>query len=116
MILDMIKRWFGGGGSQEPRDSEGPTGGTTDTEGAPEMLTCHEALEWLYEFLDGELPDADSRKVDQHFKMCQACYPHLKLEENFRSRLQTAVGEGDCPDDVRARVLDLLAREEARGG
>ena len=80
------------------------------------MLKCKEALEWLYEFMDGELPDADAGKVDQHFKVCAACYPHLKLEESFRARLQNAVGGPQVPDDVRNRVMDLLAKEEAGGG
>lgn len=115
MILDMIRRLFGVGGSGE---SERPKGASVDGTGArgdSEMLTCQEALEWMYEFMDGELPDADSAKVDQHFQLCRACYPHLKLEENFRTRLQAAVGEGGVPDDVRSRVMDLLAQEEAGG-
>jgi anti-sigma factor (TIGR02949 family) len=80
------------------------------------MLTCQEALEWIYEFMDGELPDADADKVDRHFQICTACYPHLKLEQSFRSRLRSAVGEPAVPDSVRNRVLDLLAKEEAGGG
>lgn len=123
MILDTIKRWFGGGSGaeEEPGGAEGGPQRETagDCAGDPppgsEMLTCQEALEWIYEFMDGELPDADADKVDQHFRMCAACYPHLKLEESFRNRLRTAVGQPAVPDTVRSRVLDLLAREEAGG-
>ena len=127
MILDTIKRWFGGGSehddepeqaggtAEEPRGEAAP-----DCAGGPppdsEMLTCQEALEWLYEFMDGELSDADADKVDRHFQICTACYPHLKLEQSFRSRLRAAVGEPAVPDSVRNRVLDLLAKEEAGGG
>lgn len=114
MILDMIKGWFGGG-DDDGAEGSGDSNPSPACPG-PEMLSCHEALEWLYEFMDGELPDADAEKVDRHFKVCQACYPHLKLEENFRSRLQAAVGEGEVPDDVRARLLSVLAKEEAGGG
>ncbi len=114
MILDTIKRWFGRGGAREPEDSNGCAGGV-EAPGESRMLTCPEALEWMYEFMDGELPDADAAKVDRHFKMCQACYPHLKLEENFRSRLQAAVGGACVPDDVKSRVMELLAQEEAGG-
>jgi anti-sigma factor (TIGR02949 family) len=127
MILDTIKRWFGGGSGPEEEPGEpgasggGPQGeGARDCAGDPpagaETLTCQEALEWIYEFMDGELPDADADKVDRHFQMCTACYPHLKLERSFRDRLRTAVGEPTVPDAVRGRVLDLLAREEAGGG
>jgi anti-sigma factor (TIGR02949 family) len=127
MILDTIKRWFGGGSGpeEEPARPGGTPGRTTDDGssdcpeggGAPGsgMLSCQEALEWMYEFMDGELPDADADKVDRHFQRCTACYPHLRLEESFRSRLRTAVGAARVPDDVRHRVMDLLAREEAGG-
>lgn len=126
MILDTIKRWFGGGSGpdEEPAGPGGVpvgAGGEANPDcpggGGQEsgMLSCQEALEWMYEFMDGELPDADAEKVDRHFQKCTACYPHLKLEENFRSRLRTAVGEARVPDDVRNRVMGLLAKEEAGG-
>lgn len=115
MILDMIRRWFGAGGAGGSEGPGGSGGGETGPQEDSDMLTCHEALEWMFEFMDGELPDADAAKVDQHFKMCQACYPHLKLEESFRCRLQAAVGGSGVPDDVRSRVMDLLAQEEAGG-
>jgi anti-sigma factor (TIGR02949 family) len=127
MILDTIKRWFGGrsGPEEEPeRPGEAAAGAAdplppecSDAGGVrdSETLSCQEALEWMYEFMDGELPDADAEKVDRHFQKCTACYPHLKLEESFRSRLRRAVGEPRVPDDVRNRVIDLLAKEEAGG-
>lgn len=117
MILDTIRRWFGGGGTgEDPRDAPEvgcPEGAASAEAGA---LTCSEALEWIYEYMDGELPEADAANVDRHFRKCQACYPHLKLEEGFRARLQAAAGRGGVPDEVRSRVMELLAREEAGGG
>ncbi len=115
MILDMIKRWFGGGTSREQEKSDGFTARSEEALADTRMLTCQEALEWMYEFMDGELPDADAARVDQHFKMCQACYPHLQLEESFRSRLRAAAGRTGVPEAVRSRVLELLAQEEAGG-
>jgi anti-sigma factor (TIGR02949 family) len=98
MILDAIRRLFGGG--DRPR---------------PPELSCHEALERVYELLDGELDPAEADRVDEHFRVCAACYPHLKLEECFRKRVRSALGETPVPDEVRTRVLELLAREEEAG-
>ncbi|MEJ2538608.1 MAG: zf-HC2 domain-containing protein [Gemmatimonadota bacterium] len=97
MILDTIRGWFGGGS---------PPGDT---------VTCQQALERINEFLDGELSEEAAKRVDEHFRICAACYPHLKLEERFRARLQSALGESEVPDDVRVRILDLLSGEEERG-
>lgn len=98
MILDAVKRFFGGG--SDPRGPE---------------LSCQEALERIYEFMDGELDEAEARKVDEHFRVCAACYPHLRLEECFKTRLRKALGDPEVPDAVRARVLELLAREKEAG-
>jgi len=98
MILDAIRRFFGG--SDEPREPE---------------LSCQEALARVYELMDGELDPAEAARVDRHFRICAACYPHLKLEECFRERVRSALGETPVPDEVRTRVLELLAREGEAG-
>ena len=98
MILDAIRRLFGG--RREPRDPE---------------LPCREALARIYELMDGELDAGEAAQVDEHFRVCAACYPHLKLEECFRERIRTALGETEVPPEVRGRLLELLAREEEAG-
>ncbi len=98
MILKAIRRFFGGG--DEPR---------------PPDLSCHEALTRIYELMDGELDPAEAARVDEHFEVCAACYPHLRLEECFRARVRSALGDTCVPEEVRGRVLELLAREEEAG-
>ena len=98
MILDAIRRFFGGGG--EPQDPD---------------LPCEEALARIYELMDGELDAVEAAEVDRHFKVCKVCYPHLKLEECFRARIRAALGETEVPPAVRGRLLELLAREEEAG-
>lgn len=90
MIIDAFKRLFG---------SE------------PEGMSCQESLRFMHEYLDGELEDVRSEQVEEHFRMCKACFPHLNLEKSFRERLQRAGGRDCCPDDVRASVLDAITRE-----
>ena len=63
MILDSIRRFFGGD---------------------EECNACEEALSRLQEFVDGELDDSAREEVEAHFRECTACSPHLSMEEEFR--------------------------------
>jgi len=70
-----------------------------------------EAAAKLQEYLDGELDDVSHEEVAHHFSICQRCYPHLRLEERFRTLLQRSQKNEACPEHVKKQVLDLLAVE-----
>jgi mycothiol system anti-sigma-R factor len=71
--------------------------------------TCREALERVYEFLDGELPAPDAAIVKQHFERCQQCYPVLKYCKSFQDALARAAGCQCCaPDDLKQKIQELL--------
>lgn len=95
MIWHRLKRLFHGG--------RGDRGGPEASE-----IGCHEALERINEFLDGELDPADAPAVEAHFQVCSRCYPHLKLERGFRSRVQSALAQPEVPQELRDRVLGIL--------
>ena len=79
-------------------------------------ITCMEALERVHEYLDRELDDISSEEVAQHFSMCKKCYPHLRLEEQFRSLLNRSQEGEACPDRLKEQVLELLAAEARESG
>lgn len=74
-------------------------------------VSCKEALERIYEYLDGELDGVSSEQVEEHFKLCARCYPHLRLEERFRARVREALSRPSVPGGLERRVLDVLDRE-----
>jgi anti-sigma factor (TIGR02949 family) len=88
---------------------------TADTDTQAEHLSCEEALVRIYEYMDGELDHLSTAQVEEHFRVCARCYPHLHLERNFRVRVQTALGRSEVPEDLRERVLDILARDSPAG-
>jgi mycothiol system anti-sigma-R factor len=70
---------------------------------------CREALERVYEYLDGELPSADAAAVRQHFERCQQCYPVLKYCKSFQEALERAANCQCCaPDDLKSKIQELL--------
>jgi mycothiol system anti-sigma-R factor len=77
-----------------------------------EMLRCRQALERLYEYIDGELEGVPHDQVEEHLRVCTQCYPHLQYEEAFRRRVHDALSRPRVPPDLRERVLSVLAEAE----
>lgn len=81
----------------------------------PDMATCEEALSVIYEFLDGELDGPARSRVQAHFDVCAKCYPKLRFEESFRAAVHRASAGEVPPPDLKARVLEAIARAEVEG-
>jgi len=72
-------------------------------------ISCREAVAVVQEYLDGAMEDMPAAQVREHFERCSGCYPHLRYERSFREALARAAGGRCAPEEVRRRVLDLLA-------
>lgn len=76
------------------------------------LISCREALERLYEYLDGELTPGSAEEVRRHVQVCDACYPQVKFTTEFRDALHRAArGQPVCPDALRMKVGRLLMEE-----
>lgn len=71
----------------------------TDGEG---RLTCEQAVERVYEFLDGELPPDWMGRVREHVEACTRCHPLFDFERVFLEHLRTR--------GLRPERNELLAR------
>jgi anti-sigma factor (TIGR02949 family) len=80
-------------------------------------IGCEEALQRLFEFLDGELTAETSEEVRHHVEVCEACYPEVRFATEFRDALHRAArGQPVCPDALRKKVAEMLARERDSDG
>ncbi len=77
-------------------------------ESGPEALTCQEAAERIFEWLDGELDPELADQVGSHLETCARCYPRLRFERAFREALTRATKEQGAPDGLEERVLQSL--------
>lgn len=105
-IFEKLKGLFGGGGSGNGASSPAPARGASG-----EGVTCQEALERLFEYLDGELEGVTEEQVAAHFRMCQRCYPRLKFEETFQKVVRRVRKGQEPPEEVRRKVLQVLESE-----
>lgn len=82
------------------------------TDRAPRhAVDCANAMERLFDFLDGELgPDLEVA-VRAHLAACSHCLEMAGLEKRFLEAVQAARGSECCPGKLRARVLDALRGE-----
>jgi anti-sigma factor (TIGR02949 family) len=74
-----------------------------------DMISCAEALERLYEYLDGELTAHNAEEVRRHMEVCERCYPNVKFTTAFRDALHRASeGQPVCPDSLRKKVRRVM--------
>jgi len=85
-----------------------------DDAGSPApMIDCEEALSVVHDFLDGELEGVPHDQVKAHFDACQRCYPHLRLEEQYRQAMRCAASEEQAPDGLKVKLMELIAEADA---
>lgn len=74
----------------------------------PLELGCDEALERLYEFLDGELNEDVERAIQQHLAACARCEPQFAHERVFLQFIAKRSHLEHAPPELRKRLLREL--------
>ncbi len=75
------------------------------------MIKCEEALESLFEYLDGEIDEPRRAAIEKHLEICRACYPRAQFERAFLSALERVDAGERTPAGLRERVLASLQAE-----
>lgn len=71
---------------------------------------CQAAVDRLYDYLDGELTDADAGRVREHLAACAHCFEFFDFEAAFLRFLEARRQATGAPPALRRRILeDLLA-------
>ena len=78
-----------------------------------EALSCRQAVEQLWSYIDGELSADERERVHQHLAACHDCYPHYDFQKAFLEFVERQA-EKPVPPGLRRRVfLRLLAEESS---
>jgi mycothiol system anti-sigma-R factor len=71
------------------------------------MITCAEAVEQLWAYLDGALTADDKAALEEHLGFCRVCCGEVEFAKELRGFLARSAGE-ELPADVRARLIATL--------
>ena len=77
---------------------------------------CEEALAKLFEFIDGELTEAEFARIGAHLKECPPCESEHRINEKIRMLVSHA-GSEKAPHQLKERVLSAIqmSRESLHG-
>lgn len=77
-------------------------------------VTCRDAVERLWEYVDGELPASEAENVRRHLEACRSCHPHVDFQKAFCAFLRS-VDRTTAPPGLRRSIFLRLLEEEGRG-
>ena len=80
-------------------------------------LTCREFVEFLADYLEGRLPEAELTRFNAHLAACPACVSYtrsyqdtVRLGRRVFSAPDRAV-PGEVPEDLVRAILDARGRQ-----
>jgi anti-sigma factor RsiW len=77
-------------------------------------MTCHELVQLVTEYLEGELPESDRRRFERHLAECEDCSRYL---QQMRQTIElTGLREGSLQPEARdalVRTFEQWRRERS---
>jgi anti-sigma factor (TIGR02949 family) len=75
-----------------------------------EDVGCLEAIEGLYQWLDGELESPFSiEQIEHHIEHCKSCYSRAEMERALTERLKQS-HQATTPESLLVRVKNLIEK------
>lgn len=74
-----------------------------------EHISCEEVIEQLFIFLDRELDEELSERIDHHLARCRDCFTRAEFERRLRARVHDAT-EAKAPERLHRRIRRVLDR------
>lgn len=71
-------------------------------------MDCAAAIEKVYLYLDGEIPDEDCSELRRHIEECAPCLREYGLEQQFKALVARSCGCEPTPPDLREKLLGKL--------
>ena len=80
------------------------------------MIRCEDALERLWEFLDGELESQDEGEIQRHLEVCSRCYPRYDFQRAYFELMRRVRDRDSVPRRLRRRLFERILAEDATAG
>ena len=76
--------------------------------GNPHATPCHEVLDAVDAYLDGELETHDASHISEHFDECAPCLHELGIYQEVKVLVGRSCGGDQVPAEVRERVISRI--------
>lgn len=73
---------------------------------------CHDALERLDDYLDGELASGENRQVAIHLAICLKCAEHYRFERGFIADVRAKLENVEVPSELMGQIRQSLQAVE----
>jgi mycothiol system anti-sigma-R factor len=71
---------------------------------------CEDAIEYIYEYLDDELPVLDSSRIRLHLKRCSTCMSAYDFEAKLKGVIRER-GRSEPPPELFDTLRTLIQQE-----
>lgn len=72
-----------------------------------ERIPCEEVIEHIFAFLDEELDDETTERIEAHLQRCRDCFTRAEFEKHLRARVRDAAA-AKAPDTLHRRIRDII--------
>ena len=77
---------------------------------------CHDTLERLDDYLDGELTPGENRHVAIHLAICLQCAQHYRFERGFIKDVRAKLERVEMPSELMSRIHQALQTVDGAEG
>jgi anti-sigma factor (TIGR02949 family) len=84
------------------------TGHDESTAGVRSVLECSEALLRVFEFLDGEMAEADHAAIRAHLDACAECLRQYDVDQMVKLVVKRSCRPEPAPVHLRATIVQRL--------
>jgi anti-sigma factor (TIGR02949 family) len=84
--------------------------------GPLKMMSCHEAMARLWEFLDGELPEDERHMLERHLEVCSRCFPAYDFQRAYLEYTRRLATRESTPERLRRELFRRILETEGAGG
>ncbi len=74
------------------------------------MFTCKESVDLLLQFLDGDMPEEESQRLEEHLQACPPCVDFLRTYRATPTLCKRALAR-QMPQELADRLTDFLRQK-----
>jgi anti-sigma factor RsiW len=74
------------------------------------MNGCHNAIEYMYQYIDEELTPARRARIKLHLRRCDVCPDAFYFEEQLKAKIHDA-GKAQPPPELFENLRTLIEEE-----